>query len=123
MPVPDARREQRTLADLTVQVWGADDNGAPFAQAAVARNISVRGALLLGIQRTLRCGDLIRIQHRNLSARFRVVWVKRCAPTERTEVAVQRIAAEKCPWQEAIAGTIALRTTPDPSPIVTAVPV
>ena len=103
MALPDNRQEQRSLADLMVQVCGVDDNGMLFVQAAVVRNVSVRGALLLGIERTLRSGDLIRIQHRDQSARFRVVWVSRCAPTERTKVAVQRIATEKCPWQEAIA--------------------
>ncbi len=123
MAVPDNRQERRTSADLTVQVWGADIDGVRFAQAAVARNISARGALLLGIERTLRSGDLIRIQHRNRSARFRVVWVKRCAPTESPEVAVQRIAAEQCPWQEAIAAAIALSTASDQSRIVAAVPV
>jgi hypothetical protein len=121
MAVPDNRLERRTLADLVVQVWGTDIEGLSFAQAAVARNVSARGALLLGLKRTLRCDDLVRIQHRDQSARFRVVWVKRCAPTESTEVAVQRIATERCPWQEAIAAAIAFSRSSEQSGMAAAV--
>ena len=53
----ERRCEPRALVDLAVQVKGIDADGERFEQAAVARNISLAGALLLGIQRTLRPGD------------------------------------------------------------------
>ena len=96
----ERRRERRALVDLAVQVWGIDAYGMNFAQAAVATNISTRGALLLGIQRTLRPGNVLRIRHGDRSAKFRVVWVSPSALAGAVKVAVQRIETELSIWKE-----------------------
>lgn len=75
MALADNRRDPRSAVELTVQVCGIDADGKRFEQAAAAKNISMRGALLVGLQQTLRSGDVIKIQHGGGSARFRVVWV------------------------------------------------
>ena len=102
MSAIDNRKEPRAPTDLNVQIWGADVDGMNFVQAAVVRNISGRGALLLGIERILRSGDLIRIQYGARSARFRVVWVSPGAIIQQLKIAVQRIDSEACPWEDQI---------------------
>jgi|SRR5208337_3756336 len=96
----ERRCEQRAIADLAVQVTGIDTVGKRFEQAAVARNISLAGALLLGIQRKLRPGDLLRVRHGDRSAKFRVVWVSPSTLAGAIKVAVQRIDTEPSIWQE-----------------------
>lgn len=102
MAAPDRRSEQRTPADLPVHVHGIDTDGKRFEQAATAKSISPRGALLLGLQRELRSGDLIRIQSGDGSATFRVVWVSPSTLTGGIKVAVQRIEADPCIWADKI---------------------
>ena len=95
---PERRCEPRAFVDLAVQVKGIDADGERFEQAAVARNISLAGALLLGIQRTLRPGDVLRVRHGDRSAKFRIVWASPSAGA--VKVAVQRIEAEPSIWKE-----------------------
>jgi hypothetical protein len=86
--------------DLAVQVKGIDADGERFEQAAVARKISLAGALLLGIQRTLRPGDVLRVRHGDRSAKFRVVWASPSALAGAIKVAVHRIETEPSIWKE-----------------------
>ena len=44
----DRRREPRVESNLEVLIWGTDAQGLPFAQTALARNISGEGTLLSG---------------------------------------------------------------------------
>lgn len=50
----DRRREPRTPTDLPRLVWGVDIQGERFMQEAHARDISLSGALLSGIDADLR---------------------------------------------------------------------
>jgi len=102
MPAPDRRSEPRVSVDLSVQVCGIDADGKRFEQAVKARNISMRGALLVGLERTLRSGDLIKIQLADASARFQVVWVSPDKLAGTLKVAVQRIEADACIWADQI---------------------
>jgi len=96
----DRRREPRAESNLAVLVWGTDAQGLPFAQTALARNISGQGALLSGINQTLRYGDLIVIQYQKLRARFRVVWTRNTSNGDKTLAAVQRLGSDQCPWKD-----------------------
>jgi hypothetical protein len=96
----DRRREPRVESNLPVLIWGIDARGLPFAQKALARNISGQGALLSGIEQLLRCGDLMVVQYGKKRARFRVVWTRDSANGEKVRAAVQRLEAEECPWKE-----------------------
>jgi len=97
MAAPDRRSEARVPADFSVQVCGIDADGKRFEQAATAKNISLRGALLVGLRGAFRSGDLIKIQLGDASARFQVVWV---SPIGGIKVAVQRIEADPCIWAD-----------------------
>ena len=55
----DRRREPRTTADIALTVWGVDTRGERFLQVARARDISLSGALLSGLDAELRSGDVI----------------------------------------------------------------
>jgi hypothetical protein len=57
----DRRREQRTPIDITPLVWGVDTHGERFLQEAQARDISLSGALLSGLETDIRSGDVIGI--------------------------------------------------------------
>lgn len=113
MASPDRRREQRAPTDVAVKVYGTDAEGRRFEQAAVAKNVSMRGALLLGLQQLLRSGDLIKIHHGNESAIFRVVWVSPGTLTGGIKVAVQRIESGPCIWIDKIGQEAELPPGPD----------
>jgi hypothetical protein len=46
----DRRREPRTDVDIVLTVWGVDTRGDRFLQEARAREISLSGALLSGLE-------------------------------------------------------------------------
>ena len=94
----ERRHEPRTKLDLALQVWGIDGKGEQFLQPARARDISLSGALLTGLDLSLRCGDVIGVLFAGKSACYRVVWVRYDATGEKMQVAVHRIAADACPW-------------------------
>ena len=72
----DRRRESRTIVDLPLMVWGVDTQGERFLQEAHARDISLSGALLTGLDTDLRSGDVVGILYGKKKARFRVVWIR-----------------------------------------------
>ena len=72
----DRRREPRTPADLLVMVWGVDTQGERFLQEARAREVSLSGALLSGLDADLRSGDVVGVYFGKKKARFRVIWVR-----------------------------------------------
>ncbi|HXZ32671.1 MAG TPA: hypothetical protein VEH30_10350 [Terriglobales bacterium] len=96
----DRRREPRVESNLDVLIWGIDAQGLPFAQTALARNISGQGALLCGIKQVLRCGDPIVIQYGKERARFRIVWTRDSANGQKIRAAVQKLEADECPWKD-----------------------
>lgn len=100
IPRTDRRREQRTPIDITLLVWGIDTHGERFLQEAHARDISLSGALLSGLETDIRSGDVIGILCGKRKARFRVVWVRYDDAGDKMLVAVQRLAADACPWPE-----------------------
>lgn len=96
----DRRREPRTPTDITLLVWGIDTHGERFLQEARARDISLSGALLSGMETDIRSGDVIGVLCGKRKARFRVVWVRYDDAGDKMMVAVQRLAADECPWPE-----------------------
>jgi len=96
----DRRREPRTEADLALTVWGVDTKGDRFLQEARARDFSLSGALLSGLDAELRSGDLIGILYAGKKARYRIVWVRESENGLKVQAAVQRIAPDECPWKE-----------------------
>ena len=90
--------EVRTPVDLNLRVWGMAADASVFSQAARARNISIGGALLSGIQRDLKIGDTIGVQWGGQKARCKVVWTLNTKSVEGIRVGVQLLSKHECPW-------------------------
>jgi hypothetical protein len=105
----ERRRETRTRLELALVVWGIDGKGEQFLQEARARDISLSGALLSGLDLNLRSGDVIGILYAGKSARYRVVWVRYDGTGEKMQVAVHRVEADACPWLDLLASEEASR--------------
>lgn len=88
-------------------------------QEAQARDISLSGALLSGIDADLRSGDVIGVLCGKKKARFRVVWTRYDDDGDRMQVAIHRMEAEECPWAELLneeAGTTSAERLNAPTP-------
>ena len=107
----DRRHEPRTKLDLALLVWGVDCKGERFVEQARARDISLSGALLSGINLDLRSGDVVGILYAGKSARYRVVWVRYDGTGDKMQAAVHRFEADSCPWLDLLSSQEALRST------------
>lgn len=94
----DRRREARFPSNLQVTVWGVNTKGERFLQDASARDISLSGALLSGLDAELRSGDVVGVLYSGKKARYRVVWLRHSDGAEKIQAAVQRIETDICPW-------------------------
>jgi PilZ domain len=117
--VIERRQESRTAIDLELEVWGTDTRGDPFQQIAHARDISLSGALL-SLDAKLRSGDLIGILYAGKKARYRVVWVSRSGADQKMQAAVQRIAADECPWQDLLPESPVAKIAPEKANLLSA---
>src|ERR1700741_1034187 len=97
------RREPLIEANLVLTVWVVDTRGDRFLQEARARNISLSGALLSGLDAELRSGDVIGILYAGKKARYRVVWVRQSDNGLKVQAAIHRLSADECPWKELLA--------------------
>lgn len=88
----------RTTMDLKVRVWGMGANDQPFFQNATAQNVSATGACIYGIEPELKVGDVIGVQYEGKKARCKVIWVVDAGALKKTQVGVQLIADQECPW-------------------------
>lgn len=92
----------RATLDLKVRVWGMGSNNQPFFQNAMAQNISATGACIFGIEPELKVGDVIGVQYETRKARCKVVWVVDAGALKKTQVGVQLVADQDCPWVAAL---------------------
>src|ERR1700693_2679938 len=92
----------RATLDLRVRVWGMGSNNQPFFQNAMAQNVSATGACIYGIEPELNIGDVIGVQYEAKKARCRVVWVVNAGALKKTQVGVQLVADQDCPWALAL---------------------
>jgi hypothetical protein len=82
-----------------VTIEGRDTNGRCFKQKALATGISKSGALLSGITRHVRPGDVICVEQQGRRSRFKVVWVRDSESHQLIQVAIHLLASETCPWE------------------------
>lgn len=92
----------RATMELRVRVWGMGANDQPFFQPAMAQNISATGACLYGIDAELKVGDVIGVQYEGKKARCKVIWVVDAGALKKTQVGVQLVADQECPWIAAL---------------------
>lgn len=106
----DRRSEGRTSLDLVLTVWGVDTEGENFLEEVHARDISLSGALLVGVEADVRSGDVIGILYGGNNARYRVVWTRHDGINDRSvQVAIQRLSGDACPWLELLGNEPTLR--------------
>ena len=98
----ESRLESRRHVELIVSLKGRDRTGESFIQEALASSISVCGALLSGIGREMRSGDLVWVEYAGRQARFKVVWVRYSESQQLTQAAVQLCGGENSPWKEKV---------------------
>jgi hypothetical protein len=77
-------------------------NNQPFFQNAVAQNISTTGACIYGIEPELKVGDVIGVQYETRKARCKVVWVVDAGALKKTQIGVQLVVDQDCPWAAAL---------------------
>lgn len=94
----DRRRSPRVGAFLPVRIWGVDSHWLPFMQLATARNISAGGAVIQGMQHRVCEGTVLEVQHENVKAQFRVVWVGNLEMHTKGEIGIQMLPAEPTIW-------------------------
>jgi PilZ domain-containing protein len=96
----------RTTLDLRIRVWGMGSNDQPFFQNAVAQNVSATGACIHGIEQQLKVGDVIGVQYETKKARCKVIWVVDAGGIKKTQVGVQLVVDQECPWKAILAPEI-----------------
>lgn len=77
-------------------------NGQPFFQNAMAQNISATGACIYGIEPELKVGDVIGVQYEGKKARCKVIWVVDAGALKKTQVGLQLVMDQDCPWAAAL---------------------
>jgi len=112
----DRRREPRKPVDLSLMVWGVDTQGERFLQEAHARDISVSGALLSGLDADLKPGDVIGVLYGKNKARYRVVWVRYDEMGDKMQAAVHRLESDARPWPDLLTEDAAESSPPTDHP-------
>ena len=85
----DQRKERRLNLELLVRIWGVDRMARPFAEMVRVRNISNRGAVLIGVRSKVQTGEVLDVQHGAARAQFRIVWMSLSG-----EAGIQALAME-----------------------------
>jgi hypothetical protein len=99
----DRRRSPRVSAHLPVKVWGVDAHDLPFMQLASVKNLSNKGAVLHGIRRRVRPGEVLEVQLDREKAQFRVIWTGMPGTCGAGEIGLQRLDCEPRLWGVALA--------------------
>jgi hypothetical protein len=94
----EKRHEPRTKESLVVTINGRDKNGRFFNEQVEASRISKSGALLSGISRHVRSGDVIWVEYGGKKSRFKVVWMRDSESHHLIRAAIHLLKAESCPW-------------------------
>lgn len=96
----ERRGQSRKNERFAVIIQGRDHVGNWFKQEVIANNVSRSGALLSGMTRQVRLGDLIWVECAGKKVRFKVVWMRDSASHNLIQAAVHLFDTEPCPWVE-----------------------
>ncbi len=94
----DRRHNLRVTALMPVRIWGVDANSLPFMQLASVRNISGNGALIQGMRRQVRPGEVLEVQMGQHKAQFRVIWAGVVGSRREGEIGVESLPFEPDIW-------------------------
>ena len=98
----DRRRNPRVTACLPVRIWGVDAHDLPFMQLASVKNLSSTGAVVQGMRRQIKHGEILEVQLDGEKSQFRVVWTGMQGTCSAGEIGLQRLASEPCLWGVAL---------------------
>jgi hypothetical protein len=96
----DRRKEPRLKVEFPVHIRGVDRMARPFAEVVRVKNVSLGGAVLLGIHAKIRAGGILEVQHGPQQAQFRVAWASS------GEAGIQALPSEPCIWNIASLTTL-----------------
>ena len=91
------RREHRKNVELSVRIFGTDANGRIFSECVSTVNVSVQGAMLNGVKRPIKPGEIIGLTYGKNKARFRVQWVGEPGSPQAGRIGVQNVVSS-CIW-------------------------
>jgi hypothetical protein len=100
LDIMERRGQSRKTDSLPVIIQGRDQSGNWFKQEVIAKNISRSGALLSGITRLVRTGDLLWLECAGKKYRFKVIWTRDSESHKLIQAAVHLFDTEPCPWVE-----------------------
>ena len=95
----DRRKEPRLRVEFPVRIWGIDRMARPFAEVVRVKNVSLSGAVLLGVRAKIRAGELLDVQHGSQKAQFRIVWASS------GEAGLELLPSQPCIWRIALSTT------------------
>jgi len=95
----DRRREPRLRIEFPVHIWGIDRMARPFTEVVRVKNVSLSGAVLLGVHAKMRAGQLLDVQHGTQRAQFRIAWAGL------GEAGIVALPFEPCIWDVALPKT------------------
>ncbi len=98
----DRRRNPRVTACLPVRIWGVDAHDLPFMQLASVKNLSSTGAVVQGMRRQIKPGEILEVQMDGEKAQFRVVWTGMQGTYSAGEIGLRRLTSEPCLWGVAL---------------------
>jgi PilZ domain len=89
-------------AKILVRVWGMNAEGRPFFQNVMAGNLTSSGALLTGMEQTLKMEEVIGLQYETQKTRVRVVHVGDAVLPGRMQAEVEIVGGQPCPWADQV---------------------
>src|SRR5208282_1629173 len=89
----DRRKEPRLRVEFPVHIRGVDRMARPFAEVVRVKNVSLSGAVLLGVHAKVCAGGLLDVQHGSQRAQFRIAWAGL------GEAGIQALPSEPCIWE------------------------
>ncbi len=93
-----AGREQRKQVALTVRIFGTDSTGHVFSDSVATVNVSFEGAMLAGVKRPIKPGEIIGLTYGKNKARFRVQWVGEPGTPNQGRMGIQNVMPTSCIW-------------------------
>jgi hypothetical protein len=79
----DRRRSPRIPTFFPVRIWGVDAHCLPFMQLATVKNVSDGGAVVQGLRRRVKTGEILEVQSEEGKAQY-----------QGAEIGLQRLPAE-----------------------------
>jgi len=94
----DRRQKLRVETALPVRIWGLDAQYLPFTELAQVKNISSSGAVLQGVSRRLRAGEVLEMQYGQEKIEVRVIWMGKNGSSSEGLVGVQHLPSQAHIW-------------------------